>query len=76
MRVRVQQLYVNNNFLGEFILDHIPPSPVGVPKIDICFDIDANGILSVSAEDKSTGWKRGITINSDRKSCEGIEEMM
>ena len=53
---------------------HLPY--VGVPKIDICFDIDAYGILSVSAEEKSTGWKRGITINSDRKSCEGIEEMM
>ncbi|CAL9008046.1 unnamed protein product [Prunus brigantina] len=43
--------YMNNNFLGEFYLDGIPPAPRGVPNFDVCFDIDANGILSVSAED-------------------------
>ncbi|KAM5550057.1 heat shock cognate 70 kDa protein [Rosa sericea] len=53
-----------NNLMGEFELCDIPPAPKGVPKIDICFDIDADGILNVSAEVKSTGNKRGITINT------------
>ncbi|CAL8125436.1 unnamed protein product [Prunus armeniaca] len=68
--------YMNNNFLGKFSLDDIPPAPRGVPNFDICFDIDSNGILSVSAEDMSTGQKKGITINSDRRTCEGIEPAM
>ncbi|CAL2242755.1 unnamed protein product [Prunus armeniaca] len=68
--------YMNNNFLGEFYLDGILPAPRGVPKFDVCFDIDSNGILSVSAEDTSTGQKKGITINSDRRTCEGIEPAM
>ncbi|BBG97965.1 heat shock protein 70 [Prunus dulcis] len=63
----------NNNFLGEFYLNDIPPAPQGVPKFETCFDIDENGILSVSAEDMSTGQKKGITFNSDRRNCEGIE---
>ncbi|BBG97958.1 hypothetical protein Prudu_007236 [Prunus dulcis] len=63
----------NNNYLGVFYLDDIPPAPQGVPKFDTCFDIDENGILSVSAEDTSTGQKKGITFNSDRRNCEGIE---
>ncbi|XP_024163805.1 heat shock cognate 70 kDa protein [Rosa chinensis] len=53
-----------NNLMGEFKLYDIPPAPKGVPKIDICFDIDADGILNVSAEVKSTGNKKGITINT------------
>ncbi|PRQ22589.1 putative Heat shock protein 70 family [Rosa chinensis] len=53
-----------NNFMGEFELCDIPPAPKGVPTIDICFNIDADGILNVSAEVKSTGNKRGITINT------------
>ncbi|KAK9913507.1 hypothetical protein M0R45_037321 [Rubus argutus] len=52
----------NNNFLGQFSLCDIPPAPKEVPKFEICFDIDANGILSVSAEDMSTGQKKEITI--------------
>ncbi|PRQ43358.1 putative Heat shock protein 70 family [Rosa chinensis] len=57
---------LNNNLLGEFSLVDIPPAPKGYP-FDVCFEIDENGILSVSAEDKSTGQKKGITIMSDRK---------
>ncbi|KAI5318980.1 hypothetical protein L3X38_038688 [Prunus dulcis] len=56
---------VNNNYLGEFSLDDIPPAPKGVPEFNVCFDIDSNGILSVSAEDMLTGQKKGITINRD-----------
>ncbi|KAL6290936.1 hypothetical protein ACE6H2_008446 [Prunus campanulata] len=67
---------LNNNLLGEFSLCDIPPAPKRVPKLDVCFDIDANGILTVSAEDVSTGQKKGITINSDRRTCEGIEPSM
>ncbi|XP_021813756.1 heat shock cognate 70 kDa protein-like [Prunus avium] len=63
----------NNNFLGAFDLDDIPPAPRGVPKFDTCFDIDENGILNVTAEDGSTGQKKGISFNSDRRNCEGIE---
>ncbi|KAL6290940.1 hypothetical protein ACE6H2_008450 [Prunus campanulata] len=67
----------NNNFLGAFDLDDIPPAPKGVPKFDTCFDIDENGILSVSAEDGYTGQKKGITFNSDRRNCEEIvKELM
>ncbi|KAM1053854.1 hypothetical protein ACFX2I_001270 [Malus domestica] len=66
---------VDNNLLGKFILDGIPPAPAGVPKITICFAIDDNGILTVSAEDKSTGREKRISINCDRKNCDGIEIM-
>lgn len=65
---------VNNNCLGQFRLVDIPPAPKGVPEFDTCFNIDANGILTVSAEDKSTGQKKEITINSDRRHL-GIEMM-
>merc|ERR1712216_957630 len=56
----------------------IPPAPRGVPQINVCFDIDANGILNVSAEDKSTGQKNKITITNDkgRLSKEDIERMV
>ncbi|PRQ21871.1 putative Heat shock protein 70 family [Rosa chinensis] len=63
----------NNNFLGEFELCHIPPAPKCVPKLDVCFDIDANGILNVSAEDKSTGNKKGITINTKTRTSGSYE---
>ncbi|KAK9913495.1 hypothetical protein M0R45_037309 [Rubus argutus] len=63
----------SNNFLGSFCLDGIPLAPAGVPKFEVCFNIDANGILSVSAEDMSTGQKKGITINS-YKTSDGIEK--
>ncbi|XP_004308864.1 PREDICTED: heat shock cognate 70 kDa protein-like [Fragaria vesca subsp. vesca] len=61
---------VNNNFLGDFRLRDIPPAPRGVPKFNICFDIDSSGILNVSAEDMLTGQKKGITLTS-----EGIERI-
>ncbi|KAL6176907.1 hypothetical protein ACLB2K_053539 [Fragaria x ananassa] len=66
---------LENNFQGEFLLCNIPPAPEGVPLFDVCFNIDANGILSVSAEDKSTGQKNGVTINSNGTTFEGIEKM-
>jgi L1 cell adhesion molecule like protein len=51
-----------NNLLGEFTLHGIPPAPGGVPHIEVTFDIDANGVLNVSAEDKTTGSTNNITI--------------
>ncbi|XWS28850.1 hypothetical protein CRYUN_Cryun25bG0107000 [Craigia yunnanensis] len=54
------------NLLGKFELSGIPPAPRGVPQITVCFDIDANGILNVSAEDKTTGQKNKITITNDK----------
>jgi heat shock protein 1/8 len=68
----------DNNLLGTFELQGIPPAPRGVPQINVCFDIDANGILNVSAEDKSTGQKNKITITNDkgRLSKEDIERMV
>ncbi|KAL6131442.1 hypothetical protein ACLB2K_069818 [Fragaria x ananassa] len=59
--------------LGEFSIDGIPPGPQGVYKFDVYFDIDANGILSVCAEDRFSGRKRGITIYRERTS--EIEKM-
>ena len=52
----------DNKCLGSFLLDGIPPAPRGVPKIDVKFDIDANGILSATATDRATGNKQEITI--------------
>ena len=68
----------DNNLLGKFELSGIPPAPRGVPQISVCFDIDANGILNVSAEDKTTGNKNKITITNDkgRLSKEDIERMV
>jgi len=68
----------DNNLLGKFELSGIPPAPRGVPQISVCFDIDANGILNVSAEDKSTGQKNKITITNDkgRLSKDEIERMV
>ncbi|XP_012831747.1 PREDICTED: heat shock cognate 70 kDa protein 2-like [Erythranthe guttata] len=64
--------------LGKFELSGIPPAPRGVPQITVCFDIDANGILNVSAEDKTTGQKNKITITNDkgRLSKDEIEKMV
>ncbi|KAE9276867.1 Heat shock protein [Phytophthora fragariae] len=56
----------DNNLLGKFNLDGIPPMPRGVPQIDVTFDIDANGILNVSAVEKSTGKENKITITNDK----------
>merc|ERR1712093_660387 len=56
----------DNNLLGKFHLDGIPPAPRGVPQIEVTFDIDANGILNVSAQDKSTGKSNKITITNEK----------
>merc|ERR1711893_574868 len=56
----------DNNLLGKFDLTGIPPAPRGVPQIEVTFDIDANGILNVSAADKSTGKQNKITITNDK----------
>ena len=67
----------DNKTLGRFILDGIPPAPRGVPQIEVTFDIDANGILNVSAEDKATGRKQHITITaSSGLSKEEVEKMV
>ncbi|RLN42682.1 hypothetical protein C2845_PM01G10890 [Panicum miliaceum] len=68
----------DNNLLGKFELSGIPPAPRGVPQITVCFDMDANGILNVSAEDKTTSQKNKITITNDkgRLSKEEIEKMV
>ncbi|XP_009789460.1 heat shock 70 kDa protein [Nicotiana sylvestris] len=68
----------DNNLLGKFELKGIPPAPRGVPQINVCFDIDANGILNVSAEDKTAGVKNKITITNDkgRLSKEEIERLV
>lgn len=68
----------DNNLLGKFELSGIPPAPRGVPQIEVTFDIDANGILNVSAVDKSTGKQNKITITNDkgRLSKDDIERMV
>ena len=68
----------DNNKLGEFKLEGIPPAPRGVPQINVDFDIDANGILNVKASDKTTGKTENITITNDkdRLSSEDIERMI
>ncbi|CAI5460663.1 unnamed protein product [Closterium sp. Yama58-4] len=68
----------DNNLLGKFELSGIPPAPRGIPQINVTFDIDANGILNVSAEDKTTGHKNKITITNDkgRLSKEDIERLV
>merc|ERR1712238_139553 len=68
----------DNNILGKFELSGIPPAPRGVPQIEVTFDVDANGILNVSACDKSTGKSQKITITNDkgRLSKEDIEKMV
>lgn len=68
----------DNNILGKFELTGIPPAPRGEPQIEVTFDIDANGILNVSASEKSTGKSSKITITNDkgRLSKEDIERMV
>ncbi|MBU3964829.1 molecular chaperone DnaK [Patescibacteria group bacterium] len=66
----------DNKSLGRFILDGIPPSPRGIPQVEVIFDIDANGILTVTAKDKATGRSQNITIkDSSRLNKEEIEKM-
>lgn len=68
----------DNSLLGKFNLDGIPPAPRGVPQVEVSFDIDANGILNVSAKDKATGKANQITITNDkgRLSKADIERMV
>ena len=68
----------DNNLLGKFELSGIPPAPRGVPQVEVTFDIDANGILNVSAADKTTGKSNRITITNDkgRLSKDEIDRML
>ncbi|XP_065167689.1 heat shock protein 70 A1-like [Atheta coriaria] len=68
----------DNNLLGTFDLTGIPPAPRGVPQIEVTFDLDANGILNVSAKDTSSGKQKNITIKNDkgRLSQQDIERML
>jgi molecular chaperone DnaK len=66
----------DNRTLGRFLLDGIPPSPRGIPQVEVSFDIDANGILTVKAKDKATGKEQHIVIkDSSALSKEEIEKM-
>ena len=73
-----RSLTKDNNILGKFMLEGIPPMPRGIPQIEITYDVDANGILNVSALEKSTGKQNAITISNDRGrlSKEDIERMV
>ena len=68
----------DNNLLGTFQLDGIPPAPRGVPKIEVTFDLDANGIMNIEACDKGSGNKKNITITNDsgRLNADDIERMV
>lgn len=71
-----REMAADNQSLGKFILDGIPPAPRGVPQIEVTFDIDSNGILNVSAKDKGTGKEQKITIkNATNLSDEEVEKM-
>ena len=73
-----RQFTRDNNKLGEFQLTDIPPMPRGVPQIEITYDIDANGILNVTAQEKSSGKSSKITVKNDkgRLSADDIERMV
>jgi L1 cell adhesion molecule like protein len=73
-----RQFTRDNNLLGKFTLEGIPPMPRGVPQIEVSFDVDANGILNVSAQEKSTGKSQKITITNDkgRLSKDDIERLV
>jgi len=68
----------DNNSLGKFELEGIPPAPRGTPQIEVTFDIDANGIMNIEAQDKTSGAKTQITISNDkgRLSSDDIERMV
>jgi len=73
-----RQMTKDNNILGKFQLDGIPPAPRGVPQIEVTFDLDANGVLNVHAEDKAGGKSNKIVITNDkgRLSKDDIERMV
>jgi L1 cell adhesion molecule like protein len=73
-----RQLTKHNNKLGEFNLNDLPPMPRGVPQIEITYDVDANGILSVSSVEKSSGKRETITVTNDkgRLSADDIQRMV
>ncbi|MEY4722044.1 MAG: hypothetical protein RIQ46_1769, partial [Pseudomonadota bacterium] len=72
-----REMAADNKMLGQFNLESIPPAPRGMPQIEVTFDIDANGIVSVSAKDKGTGKSQAITIQaSGGLSDEDIEKMV
>jgi molecular chaperone DnaK len=68
VKIRVQQgesdTALENDLLGEFVLSGVRPAPKGEPSIEVSFDIDANGIVSVSARDTDTGKEQSITVNA------------
>jgi len=71
-----RSMAADNKTLGRFILDGIPPAPRGMPQIEVTFDIDANGILKVTAKDKGTGKEQKITIqNATHLTDEEVEKM-
>ena len=71
-----REMAADNKLLGRFILDGIPPAPRGIPQVEVTFDIDANGILNVSAKDKGTGKEQKITIQaSSGLSDDEVEKM-
>lgn len=72
-----REMAADNNMLGQFDLVGLPPAPRGIPQIEVTFDIDANGIVHVSAKDKSTGKEQSITIQSSGGLSENqIEQMV
>lgn len=72
-----RQMSVDNKTIGRFHLDGLPPAPRGIPQIEVTFDIDANGILNVSAKDKATGKEQSIRIEaSSGLSDEEVEKMV
>ena len=72
-----REMAADNKILGQFNLEHIPPAPRGLPQIEVTFDIDANGIVSVKAKDKGTGKEQAITIQaSGGLSDADIEKMV
>ena len=73
-----RQMTTHNNKLGEFTLSGLPPMPRGIPQIEVTYDVDANGILSVNALEKSSGKTERITVKNEkgRLSAEDIEKMV
>jgi molecular chaperone DnaK len=70
-----REMSADNKSLGRFVLDGIPPAPRGIPQIEVTFNLDANGILNVTAKDKGTGKEQSITIqNSGNLSKDEVEK--